>query len=677
MKSLLLLALLAPALIMTPLLAQDGAVELPPIGVTVTRLPTTLRTAGSALSAENGDSARRGRTFASLEEMLRFIPGVFAADRGDATVDQRITIRGSGARANFGIRGLRLLVDGIPATLPDGQSQLGALIPATIERIEIGRGPLGALHGNASSGVIAITTMDLPSRSALRGTVSLDGRGGSEGLVDAAALLRPGLGARLTFSRTERGAPRVHAHAEERLWNGSVGWRVTPSTTLTLRGSWLEMPFSESPGALTQAEFIADPRQAAARNVRLDAGKEVSQRQLALGVRHDAGQFAVGVHTWMLGRDLANPIAAPAPGDPSAGTWIDLDRQVRGIRTDLLWRATPRLTLTGGLDWQRMVDDRRNRIHRGKGALGGLIVNQEESVSEIGPFGHGQFRLSPLLTVQAGVRHDRTTFGVTDALDPLRSGTRAMGATTASTSLAWGHRDWDGWVGVAGSFETPTTTELANRADNATGLNTDLNPAHTTSVEVGVRHSTARFRLELAAWTARTRDAILPAQEVDGRSIFHNIPRTTSRGIEFTTSMLLSPDAQLRGTATLMDNRFGSEVLDAEGNSIGENALPGVPRLSAAAGVTWHPGDWTFDLDQQFRGRTAADDQGTLFADNWGGGVTNFHLGHTWQRLSADLTIRNLFDREVVSSVVVNAAAGRFIQPLPSRRITVGLSARL
>lgn len=657
--------------------AQDSVVVLPPIGVTATRLPPTTTRAGFALTTLTGDSARRGRAFATLDELLAFVPGVFATDRGDATVDQRITIRGSGARANFGIRGLRVLIDGVPATLPDGQTQLGALIPSTIQHLEVARGPLGALHGNASSGVIAIETVGVPDSSALRGSIGLGARGGFDQVASLDMALGRGAGATLTRSDARHDGSRVHSASRETNWSGAVGWRLTPMTTVILRGAWQVMPFSESPGALTQPEFALDAHQAAGRSVRLDAGKSVSQRQLSVGLRHRGGAFDAGVHAWILGRDLTNPLAAPAPDTPANGTWIDLDRTVRGIRTDVAWRTTDRLTVSGGIDWQQMRDDRRNREHDGNEPFGAPFVDQQERVGEVGPFVQGQFRISDAMSLGVGVRHDHTTFEVLDALDATRSGTRSMGATTGSTSLGWTHGAWEGWFGLAQGFETPTTTELTNRADNATGLNTTLDPARTTSIEAGVVRASDRMRLELASWTSRTTDAILPAAEVGGRSIFHNVDHTTSRGVEITASAAFARHLLVRSTATLVDARFGMGLLDGNGTLIGGNTIPGVPRFSGIVGVTWHPGAWTLELDHRLRGGTIADDRGVAGAQGWATGITNLQLRQSWTRTTLHLTIRNAFDRSVVGAVVVNAAAGRFIQPLPRRRVTVGVDVRI
>lgn len=657
--------------------AQDSVVLLPPIGVTATRLPPTTTRAGLALTTLTGDSARGGRSFATLEELLAFVPGVFATDRGDATVDQRITIRGSGARANFGIRGLRLLIDGVPATLPDGQTQLGALIPGTIQRLEVARGPLGALHGNASAGVIAIETQGVPDSTAVRGSLALGVDGWFDQVASLDVVLGRGVGATLSRSEERHDGSRAHASSRETNWTGAVGWRLTPRTTVIVRGAWQVMPFSESPGALTDPEFVADPHQAAGRNVRLDAGKTASQRQLSLGVRHRDGALDAGIHAWVLGRDLANPLAAPAPTTPANGVWIDLERSVSGIRTDLVWRTTGQLTMSGGIDWQQMRDDRRNRAHDGNEPFGAPFVDQQERVSELGPFVQGQFRVSNAVHLGAGIRHDHTTFDVRDALDPARSGTRSMGATTGSTSLGWSSGTWEGWFGVAGGFETPTTTELTNRADHATGLNTTLDPARTTSIEAGVVRAAHRVRLEFAAWTSRTTDAILPAADVDGRSIFHNVDHTTSRGVELTASAAIAPTMVIRGTATYVDARFGTGVRDADGVVIGGNILPGVPRYSGIVGGTWRPGALTLDVDHQLRSDTPADDHGSVIAPGWDQGITNLQLRRTWSRTTLHLTVRNAFDRAVVGAVVVNAAAGRFIQPLPGRRVTLGMDVRI
>jgi iron complex outermembrane receptor protein len=659
--------------LVVPLAAQVRIDTLPPIAVSLTRTPQPVDRLGLPITSTSGESARRGRPFASFADLFGFVPGVFATDRGDPTVDQRITIRGSGARSNFGLRGIRVLVDGVPATLPDGQTQLGALIPSTITRIDVARGPLGALHGNDAGGVVAVTTADRPtSPSAVTATLAVtspDQLAARVSLGGAAAHLN-GL---VSSEWTETDGRRRHARTTTRRFQGALTWRPADRSTFTLRASLQDDPFNQAPGALTLAEFSADPTAAAPRNVALDAGKAVRQWQVAVGWRGQTGRVDLDVHAWRLGRELGNPIAAPAPTDPRAGTWIDLDRRVSGARSSAHVALRPRLDLSVGIDWQRMHDGRQNRPHLGSGPLGAPFVDQVETVTELGPFAQAVWQATAALSLRGGVRHDRIAFTVNDALDPAASGRRVMSATTPSASISFRRGGSVAWLGVAQAFDTPTTTELANRADGGTGLNRTLGPARTTTLEVGVRRQRTRFRIEAAAWSGHTADAILPAAEVAGRSVYHNVTRTTSRGIEAAADVVTGNHLWLRGVVTVIDARFGPGTRAGDGRSLSRLPIPGVPRWSGRLGAALVAGTWRLDLDQEFRSGTPADDDGSHRADGWGPGVTGAVM--RWfaaPGLTLTLTGTNLTDRPVVASVVVDAAGGRFIQPLARRAVQIG-----
>ncbi|HRX18648.1 MAG TPA: TonB-dependent receptor [Gemmatimonadales bacterium] len=674
---LLVLALLLAGL-HTVVAAQDSVTVLPPIGVTAARTATPAGTAGLPVSVLSGTEAGRGRPLPALDELLAFVPGVLASGRGDPTLDDRVALRGTGARANFGIRGIRVLVDGFPATLPDGQSQLGQLIPLAIERIAVARGPLAALHGNGASGVLALETPSgLGDASAARFAVQAGSAGTREAAVGLSAS-SPRLGATLFAAREASDGLRTHAAFTRRRLQGGITWQPDPANRLLVRLAVQDDPFSASPGALTVAEFAADPRGAAPRNRTLDAGKAVRQQQLGIGWDHSGHAVSLVSRAWILGRDLENPIAAPAPLDPTHGTWIALTRAVRGASSTLTWRVHSGLDLGAGLDVQQMRDVRTNRPHVGAGPDGPAFVDQDEVVRELGGFLHAAWRVHPAVVVRGGVRRDGVRFSVTDRLEPGASGDRTLAATSGSASIAWQAGATEAWLGAGRSFETPTTTELGNRPDGSTGLNRELQPARTTSLEVGLRHGAGRVRLEGAAWTAVTHDAILPAAEIGGRSLFRNVARTTSRGVEFSGDLLLARGVVARAAATVIAARFGPQLVDAEGTPIGGHRLPGIPTATLRLGLTARRGPWSLDVDHAFRGATEAFDDGRQRAEGWGSGITNAALRvSATTRLSLHAVVRNLTDRAVASSVVVNAAGARIIQPLPTRQVSLGFALAL
>ena len=132
--------------------------QLPEIQVTVTRTSAPASRVPFAVGVVDRAELQRGQPTLGLDESLNNIPGVVVSNRYNFSLDQRISIRGFGARSNFGVRGIKILLDGIPQTLPDGQSQLTNVEFGRLDRAEVLRGASSSLYGNASGGVVAFET---------------------------------------------------------------------------------------------------------------------------------------------------------------------------------------------------------------------------------------------------------------------------------------------------------------------------------------------------------------------------------------------------------------------------------------------------------------------------------------------------------------------------------------
>lgn len=666
-----------------PLTAQrpDTVVALPELSVSAPRDPTAQGLAGWSLTLLDGEAARRGRITPGFDELLAFLPGVLARDRPDHSLDTRIVIRGAGARANFGVRGVRVLVDGVPATLPDGQTPLTTLDLERVARVEVARGPIAALHGNGSHGVVSLATPARRGRGISiaaagtvesaaegllrRGSTSL-GFGGARlgGLVGAARMVSPGL--------------REHAFAEQTRVHGSAEWQPTDRLALTVRGAWAVDDSVESPGALTLAEFANDPTGAAPNSVLRAAGKALSQRQLAATLTHRGNRLRAEATSWILGRTLENPLAAPAPPPTVAtqGTWVGIDRVVVGTRTTVHAPLAAGTALTTGVDVQRMRDDRVNRRHDRGVPVGEPFLDQRETVTEFGAFAQLAAALHADWLLRGGVRHDAVRFAVDDHRDAASSGARTMRAWSASGGVSWHRAGWELWLGAGSAFETPTTTELANRADGSTGFNATLDPSRTLSVEAGVRRVEPRWRLEVVTFAASTDDAITAVAESGGRSYFANRGTTTTRGLEGLAGATLGGTVAATATVTWLRARFGDEATSADGTPLAGRPLPGVPRLVGRLGLAWRTGEWLVTLDQAWSAAIVADDAGTTTVPGWGAGLTNLLLSR--QRLLPGVTVtaaaRNLFDRRHAVGAVVNGAAGRVVEPGTGRVITLSVA---
>jgi iron complex outermembrane receptor protein len=620
-----------------------------------------------------------------LDEALGRIPGVYAANRFNPSLDQRLVIRGAGARGNFGVRGLKVLIDGIPQTLPDGQSQLTNLDLGFVDRAEVLLGAASALYGNAAGGVIAFSSR-VPSHP-LAGRVRITG--GSFGTWRTSAQVEAANGAwsgGVGLTRFQSEGFRQHSATENNQLSLAVNRTVGSSWVFKGRYFFARSPEAENPGALTLAELAAKTDSAAAANILRGADKSVAQHQLGLtatsvsatGRRFEATVFG-------LTRDLDNPLATapPGPGGPTIGTYSQIDRVVGGTRMSGTWPlggGSSRLVL--GADAQIMRDDRTNRRSRAGALVDTLTADQRETVTEIGPFASLHWEPAEPLTITATVRYDRVRFRVADhylADGVDQSGVRAMGAASgslgASVVVAEGAALY---ASVASAFETPTTTELVNQANGTIGFNTELGPQRSGTVEFGVR-TTGPVAMTASVYRTRITDALVQAREQDGRAFFENAARLAVRGVELGAQWAPTRAIRLEASYTHTDATF-TEYRSRNGavtDTLDGNQVPGIPRHVLRAVATIHAGAWRLEWDQQIVSRFYADDRNTLPVDGWEAGVSAIRV-HTATRLGRTAirpfaSVANLWDRRYVAAATVNGFGGRVYEPAPGRWAYLGV----
>jgi iron complex outermembrane recepter protein len=659
--------------------------------ITVTRAPEPLKRVPYAVGVLDRDDLQRGQQTVGVDEALNNLPGVVVSNRYNFSLDQRITIRGFGARSNFGVRGLKILLDGVPQTLPDGQSQLTNIDFADIDRAEVLRGASSSLYGNASGGVISLRTeRAAPGPFAQRIRVNGgDGKRAGDGFYkwQSWTSARSGnVSGTLSVSQFKADGFREHSAAEFRQLNGGVDYALGGSSIATLRLSLADDPKAQNPGALTPTEYAVNADSAAASNILRGADKDAQQHQLALGIRHvdAAGNEYEGTVFGLL-RYLKNPLAAPPPTNvtPTSGTYVDIDRAAGGARGSMsrsLGSAAVSPRLTAGVDLQRLRDDRRNfRSDRGV-PTSEVLLDQREKVTEFGPFAQLQWSPREELLVSVGARYDWVRFDLGDRFlaDGDDSGSRTMAAASGNVGMSWSLNDkFVPYLNVSTSFETPTTTELVNKPDGSGGLNPDLGPQRAVNYEIGARgQPTPRITYSVALFLGRITDALVQQSEIGGRAFFRNAGKTHNDGAEVGLSLTPFDGLTLNGAYTYAHYRFTDYQL-ANGTVLNGNRLPGVPddfwRLGLRAAL---PYDFYIDADHTLSSSIVADDANTMWVNAWGAGVTNLRVG--WNGRSGQmeiapfLGINNLWDRRYVGSVTLNGAFGRVLEPAPRRVIYLG-----
>ncbi len=642
---------------------------------------------------------RRAQPTVTLDEALSSVPGVFVASRYNFATDSRISVRGAGARANFGLRGVKVFLDGVPQTLPDGQSQLTNVELGNIDRVEVLRGSTASLYGNGSAGVLSFSN-DLRAPTPFAQSARLLAGSFGERKAQLRTVARNGnaIGS-LSLSRTTYDGFRVYSAAESRQLNGALDYSLGADSRLEIRAQMAEVPRAVNPGALTFAEYAVNRDSASATNIRRGADRRVKQDQVSLSYHHgSAGSRAEYVSTtWISSRGVRNALSTAPPGTVTATTGIysTLDRVFAGTRLSARYTLgeTPSAPMvSGGVDLQQMRDRRINQRATGgrpTAATDTLILDQFETVRIAAPFVQAQWSPTPRVLFSAGSRYDRLRFSVHDlytrdggANNGDNSGGRTLSAVSGHGGVAvTGWTLFAPYANVSTSFETPTTTELQARPDRAGGFNTGLGPQRTLSTEIGARGAINTLASwNVAVYRANVRNAIVQSRVVDGTAYFENAGRTRNSGLELGASVRAGRIASVNAAYTWSVLRFadyrqrnGTRIDTLDGKQ-----LPGVPPQQLRLGFrSASLRGFTLDADQTWTSALFADDFNTIRVPGWGTGVTNIRaswtLSHNGYRFEPFAGVLNAQNTAYVGAVTVNGANGRVLEPAPLRNWYLGL----
>jgi iron complex outermembrane recepter protein len=538
--------------------------------VTATRVAQPALEVPASIDRIHGEEIREARPQVNLSESLGRVPGLVAQNRQNYAQDLQISSRGFGARATFGVRGMRLIADGIPATMPDGQGQAATFALGSASRVEVLRGPFSTLYGNAAGGVVSIETEDGPevptgeaslllgSYDTWRGGLKFGGQWGAlNGIAD--------------ISRFDTGGYRDHSAARRDHLNAKLKYRFARDTTLTLVGNSLNQPDTQDPLGLTRTQFEANPRQAVAQAFTFNTRKSVYQDQLGATVDHRVDSrlriqaTIYGGERWV---EQFLGFQGSAPNTTSGGV-VQLDRGYGGGALRFFTESGA-LRLSSGFEYERM-DERRRGFENINGTAGALRRDEDDVVSSSDAFAQAEWQFAEHWSAHAGVRTGTTKFRSTDHYivagvpnNPDDSGSREYSATTPVAGIVFmPSRELSFYGNFGRGFETPTFAELAHQ-NTGSGLNFDLQAARSRHAEAGMKVLSPRLaRASAALFDIATRDEIVVDQAAGGRTTFKNAGRTERRGVELAAQTLLPGpfDVQLACSSPTPCSRPSTPIL--------------------------------------------------------------------------------------------------------------------
>jgi iron complex outermembrane recepter protein len=695
---------LAALLQWTGVQAQPVQDTLAPVVVTGTRTEQRAFDLPMSIDVISRDSIQNGKARVNISEDLNRVPGTFVQNRENFAQELQITIRGFGARSQFGTRGVKLIADGLPASTPDGQGNPGGFDLNSAERIEVLRGPFSALYGNHSGGVVQVFSESGGTPPA----VAPDLQFGSYGFQRYAL---KGGGATDSFNGMASASYfsvdgyRQHSAARKAQFNTKLGYSLNDSNQLTLVANGFNQPNSQDPLGLTQQQVQQDPRQAQPVAIAFDARR--SLENLQGGLIWDSklsAQDSLRVLGYVGSRSneqfLAVPLANQQAATSSGGV-SELDRQLAGAA--VRWTRQQELlggplTLTAGAEYDASTEARQGYINN-FGVRGALKRDEDNSVDSFGAYAQAEWRFVRDWSVSAGLRYTKVDFKSEDHYiatgNPDDSGSTAYGEWTPTAALLFSVSPTiNVYASYGRAFETPTTIELAYRPDGLSGLNFALQPSTSDQYEVGAKALLGEAtRLNVAVFSIRTGGEIVIARNTGGRSSFQNASDSSRLGAELLLESDLGAGLSTHVALTFLNARFDAPFrscapLAAFCNPVtGQNTaivpdgsrIPGVPNASLFADLAYrNPGLGLHGaLELVANGPVAVNDFNSEFAAGYA--IANLWVGleqlaGRW-RFREFARVSNLFGKEYIGAVIVGDANGRYYAPAPTRNALIGVTA--
>lgn len=660
------------------LYAQKDSVStivLDSVEVQALRIATTQKQQPFAITQYSATTLQETRQQLSLQEYLNDIPGLFSLNATNYAQDLRISIRGFGARSAFGIRGVKIIVDNIPETTPDGQGQLDNLNISSIEKIEVLKGPSSALYGNASGGILHITTKqnfktDFIEAGLTLGSFNHQQYQLSGGIVNNSS--------KLIFFANHTLTDGYRDQSGLKNTNLNFRWfqKLTKKSTLNFQANYTNSPIGEDAGGLTLAEANTNRMQARDRNIQFKTGEAVDQLKVgstynyAINHKQDIQFYGFYNRRNFEGRLPFN-----------FGGWIDLNRNYFGQGGHYKLKnyfAKGHNTLQIGYDFSTQKDARQ-RFTNEDGIKGTNTLDQIESFTNIAFYTLDNLQLKKWF-IAAGLRFDYNTLKVSD--EKLDNGDQSglINLSSVNPSLGVNYEisnRLNAYANYRSSFETPALSELSANPTGQDGFNNTLHPQQAFNYEIGLKGSIGKdFNFDVTLFTVNTKDDLVPfeLEAFPDRDFFRNAGSTTRNGLELATNLNLCKKLTLKSTYTYSNFKY-KEYNTPNGDFV-NNQLPGIPKHFATISLEHqNVSGLNARVQQKYIGELFTNDANSIALPSYTS--TDFNMSY---RIKLKHTlwvpfigIQNIFNTAYNDNLRINAFGDRYYEPAPGMNFYIGL----
>ena len=633
-----------------------------------------------------------GQLGINASEALSRVPGLVVQNRQNYAQDLQISSRGFGARSAFGVRGIKLITDGIPASTADGQGQAATFNLDTVERIEVLRGPASTLYGSNAGGVVQVFSRD-PEGSPTVGAEAIFGSDGlnknhlsAEGANEKAGFL-------LDASRMDTDGYRDHSAARRDQTFAKLNLKPDDDSKLALIFSSLEQNGTQDPLGQSWDAYKADPRSVATNAETYNTRKSIDHQQVGANYERYIGNATLQATAYAGRRSVVQYLSIPkfvgqttviTPSNANGGGVVSFDRRFHG--GSLRWlQPVGEVDVVFGLDYDQSEDDRQgyqNFNGDQLGVKGALRRDEKDTATSLDPYAQATWQVGDW-TLQGGVRYSTVEIDVDDhyLVNGDDSGKRRYEQASPAFSVGYAFTpELNGYVSVGRGFETPTQGELAYAPNNVSGVNYNLDPSTSTQYEVGLKAlAGSATRINAAVFQIETDDEIVVFANSNGRTSYQNAGRTLRRGFELGVESELSEHWRANLAYTYLQAQYDSSFVSGTRAIDSGNNLPGVPRTTLFAELNWQPIDGiSTAVEGLYRSKVYVEDSNSAkpapaySVFNWRARFEQKHGAWTVHQL---VRLDNLFDKQYVGSVIVGDGNSRYYEAAPGRSWYAGVGA--
>ncbi len=606
----------------------------------------------------------------SFNEYLKNVPSLFALNANNFAQDLRVSIRGFGSRSAFGIRGIKIVVDGIPETTPDGQGQIDNLPLSLIKNIEILRGPSSSIYGNASGGVIYISTLD----SLTDGSAKFRSTIGSYGMRSFTANIQiKGNKTSAIFHQNilNSNGFRDHSSLKQRIFNLKLKHKFSNRTIFGWQFNYTKSPIAEDPGSLNIESIEENRKMSRQENLDYDTYEKISHIKTGFNLKTSLrNNILINNYLFYSYRDFYGKLPF------KNGGIIDLERNYYGFGSSLdLEKGIKkvRYKLKFGMEYLSQ-EDQRKRYENLMGDLGLMTFSQLEYFQNFGTYILSNLEYENLF-VQTGLRYDNQKIG-TDKIENDIKYNNINPSIGISYLIRKKNRVF---INFSTSFESPSLSELSSDPSGKEGLNKDLNPSMAKNHEIGWKFFGKNTIVETTLFYINSSNELLPfeLEEFPGRSFYRNSGSSTRTGIE------ISYKRSWKNFTLISSLSYAKYVFDdylKKGIDLSGNEIPGIPRKITNLELNYiNEKGWKFQFNYNSVGKFYAEDENKIKIDSYN--ISQIQISKTYNKIWGEISISggilNLFNINYYDNIRINAFGGRYFETAPGRNFFTSLTIKL